>query len=59
MLVFFLACVAGRLALWQRTGVWRQALARMLAEGILRETDTAVALEQFSAEDGKEAGTDF
>ena len=52
-------CVAGRLALWQRTGVWRQALARMLAEGILRETDAAVALEQFSAEDGKEAGTDF
>ena len=32
-------CVSDRLALWERTGVWRQALERMQAEGMLREED--------------------
>lgn len=36
-------CVADRLALWERTGVWEQVLTRMLAEGILREEDLSAA----------------
>lgn len=37
-------CVADRLALWERTGVWRRVLARMLAEGMLREEDVSTYL---------------
>lgn len=39
-------CVADRLALWERTGVWRQVLERLLEEGVLREDDIAVSRDE-------------